>query len=73
MKIINRMLICLVTCYQVCVSPLIQGRCRFYPTCSSYAKEALARYNVLTALWLIIRRLSKCHPFHPGDIDEIKK
>ncbi|MFO7265361.1 MAG: membrane protein insertion efficiency factor YidD [Limnochordales bacterium] len=57
--------------YQKFISPLFPPRCRFYPTCSSYAAEALARHGVLRGSWLTIRRLSKCHPWHPGGYDPV--
>lgn len=57
--------------YQKFISPLFPPRCRFYPTCSSYAAEALDRHGVLRGSWLTIRRLSKCHPWHPGGYDPV--
>jgi len=55
--------------YQVCISPLLGQHCRFTPTCSSYAIYALQKYSLLKALYLTVRRLLKCHPFHPGGFD----
>ncbi|NMA67216.1 MAG: membrane protein insertion efficiency factor YidD [Clostridiaceae bacterium] len=59
--------------YQKFISPL-KGRptCRFYPTCSNYALEALTRYGAFKGSYLAIRRLLKCHPFHPGGYDPVK-
>lgn len=48
--------------YRYCLSPLLPRSCRFQPTCSAYALEALARHGVLKGTWLILRRLSRCHP-----------
>ena len=45
--------------------------CRFYPSCSTYGYQAVERYGVLKGLWLILLRLSKCHPFHPGGYDPL--
>jgi len=63
--------ITLVRIYQWTVSPLIGPRCRFHPTCSDYAVEALSRHGVLRGSGLSLRRLSKCHPWHPGGVDPV--
>ncbi|TYR82799.1 membrane protein insertion efficiency factor YidD [Priestia megaterium] len=55
--------------YQKIISPLTPPTCRFYPTCSHYGLEAIRRYGALKGGWLTIKRISKCHPFHPGGID----
>lgn len=55
--------------YQVLLSPLIGRQCRFYPTCSNYTQEAIARYGLIKGIFLGARRLLKCHPFHSGGID----
>lgn len=59
----------LIWLYQKAISPLLGPRCRFYPSCSHYAKESLVRYGVLKGGYLTARRCLKCHPFHPGGID----
>ena len=56
----------LITLYQKLVSPWLPPACRFTPTCSQYAKEALVRHGALRGLYLAFRRLARCHPFHPG-------
>ncbi|MYC75475.1 membrane protein insertion efficiency factor YidD [Candidatus Poribacteria bacterium] len=58
--------------YRRFISPLLPPSCRFYPTCSQYALEALKRYGTLKGGWLTIKRLSKCHPYHPGGFDPLK-
>ena len=62
----------LVRFYQLYISPLKGPTCRFYPTCSSYSIQAFKKYGFLRGLWLTIKRVSKCHPFHPGGYDPLK-
>lgn len=57
--------------YQRFVSPVLGANCRFYPSCSSYAREAIEKHGVLRGGWLGIKRLCHCHPFHPGGIDPV--
>ena len=55
--------------YQQLVSPMLGKRCRFYPTCSSYAIESIENFGVMLGLVKTIQRLCKCHPFHRGGVD----
>ena len=65
------LLIVLIDTYRYLISPLFPASCRFYPTCSQYAKEALIQFGVIKGGLLIIRRLSKCHPYHQGGFDPV--
>ncbi|PWT92032.1 MAG: membrane protein insertion efficiency factor YidD [Blastocatellia bacterium] len=58
--------------YKLAVSPLLPPSCRFVPTCSEYAIEAIASYGAARGSLLALRRLLKCHPFHPGGYDPVK-
>jgi putative membrane protein insertion efficiency factor len=57
--------------YQLVISPAFPPSCRFYPTCSEYALQAIARYGALKGVWLGVKRIARCHPFHPGGYDPV--
>ena len=61
----------LISCYQICLSPFLGDNCRFYPSCSAYAKEALAVHGVMKGSYLAVLRLSRCHPWHEGGADPV--
>ena len=60
-----------IRAYQLCLSPLIGSSCRFYPSCSCYAAEAITHHGALKGAYLTAKRLLKCNPWHPGGIDNI--
>ena len=66
---IGRGLLALIRFYSRAISPALPPRCRFHPTCSAYAAEAIARHGAARGSWLALRRLLKCAPWHPGGID----
>jgi uncharacterized protein len=68
-----RVLVVMLTGYRRFVSPLLGPRCRFYPSCSAYALEAVQVHGALRGSWLAVRRLSRCHPFHPGGLDPVPR
>lgn len=67
----KKALIAIVKFYRARVSPHSQPTCRFRPTCSAYALEALEKYGAAKGTWLAIKRISKCHPFHKGGYDPV--
>ncbi|MCX7176610.1 MAG: membrane protein insertion efficiency factor YidD [Proteobacteria bacterium] len=64
-------LIGLIRIYKYLISPHLGNRCRFDPSCSEYAVEALKRHGALRGLWLALRRVAHCHPWHPGGYDPV--
>jgi putative membrane protein insertion efficiency factor len=62
-------LLAVVRFYQRAISPAFPPRCRFYPSCSAYAVEAIDRHGAARGTWLALRRLAKCGPWHPGGVD----
>jgi uncharacterized protein len=68
---IARVLVLLIRGYQLAISPLLGPRCRFYPSCSSYAVTALREHGAPRGSWLAGRRLLRCHPWNPGGLDPV--
>jgi len=66
-----RVLMALITGYRRFVSPLLGARCRFAPSCSAYALEAVREHGALRGTWLAVRRIGRCHPFNPGGFDPV--
>ena len=59
--------------YQLVLSPTLGGNCRFQPTCSQYAIDALNEHGIFKGVFLSLKRIAKCHPFHPGGFDPVNK
>jgi hypothetical protein len=57
--------------YQLMISPYLGGGCRFHPSCSEFAREAVERHGVLRGVWLAVKRLSRCHPLGDGGFDPV--
>lgn len=70
-RLVRTALVLAVRGYQVAISPLLPPSCRYYPTCSHYAVEALERYGPWRGSWLALRRILRCHPFRPGGFDPV--
>jgi putative membrane protein insertion efficiency factor len=64
-------LVALVRGYQISLSPLLPAACRYYPTCSAYAIEALEKHGALRGTWMAMRRIGRCNPFRPGGFDPV--
>ena len=65
------LLIVLIRVYRLLISPLFPPSCRFQPTCSQYALDAVERFGAIQGSWMAIKRILRCHPFHPGGYDPV--
>ncbi|GGF88079.1 membrane protein insertion efficiency factor YidD [Paenibacillus aceti] len=71
MSVVRKVFQAPIHVYRKFISPLKPPTCRFYPTCSAYALEAIEVHGALKGSWLAAKRIVKCHPFHPGGIDMV--
>jgi len=69
MTVVSRAAVIAIRVYQITVSPVLPPACRFAPTCSEYARQAFADHGFARGMGLTVRRLLRCHPFHPGGYD----
>jgi len=67
----KRLLLLLIRFYRGCISPLLPPSCRYYPTCSAYAMEAIERYGARRGGWMALKRILRCHPLHAGGYDPV--
>lgn len=70
-RLIQTLFVWILRAYQLTISPLLGPSCRFHPSCSSYAIEAVQRHGSVRGAWLALRRVGRCHPFHPGGFDPV--
>ncbi|MHB1318844.1 MAG: membrane protein insertion efficiency factor YidD [Anaerolineae bacterium] len=66
-----RVILGAISFYKRFLSPILPPSCRYYPSCSTYAQEAVTKYGALRGGWMGIKRISRCHPFHPGGYDPV--
>ena len=65
------LLVALLRTYQYAISPFLGRRCRYYPSCSEYAVEAVEKHGAIKGGWLGVKRVCRCHPWHPGGYDPV--
>jgi putative membrane protein insertion efficiency factor len=68
---VSKLLLLLIKAYRYAISPLLGPSCRFFPTCSEYAAQAIEKYGAGRGGWLALKRIARCHPWHPGGYDPI--
>ena len=68
---LTKFLVLLIRAYQYTISPMLGNRCRFAPSCSAYAEEAIVRYGLARGIWFALRRIARCHPWNPGGYDPV--
>ncbi len=68
----SKLFLWVIKFYQTCIAPLKGPTCRFYPTCSQYTYEAVEKYGIIKGVFMGMRRILCCHPFHPGGYDPVK-
>ena len=66
-----RLLLMLLAVYRIALSPFLGRNCRFSPSCSDYASEAVTRHGAAKGAWLSVKRITRCHPWHPGGFDPV--
>ncbi|MDR7522386.1 MAG: membrane protein insertion efficiency factor YidD [Armatimonadota bacterium] len=67
----TRVLLAVIWVYRRLISPFLPRACRYFPSCSAYAAEAIERYGPVHGVWLAVRRILRCHPLHPGGYDPV--
>ena len=68
---LTKFLVLFIRAYQYTISPMLGNRCRFAPSCSAYAEEAIVRYGLARGVWFALRRIARCHPWNPGGYDPV--
>ncbi|WP_026762868.1 membrane protein insertion efficiency factor YidD [Selenomonas artemidis] len=69
----KRILLFVIRFYRSCISPFLPLMCRYQPTCSAYAMEAIERYGARRGGWMAVRRILRCHPWHEGGYDPVRR
>jgi putative membrane protein insertion efficiency factor len=68
----RKLIITILRLYKLIVSPMLPSACRYYPSCSEYMSQAVEKYGPLRGIWMGVKRLSRCHPFHAGGLDPVR-
>jgi putative membrane protein insertion efficiency factor len=68
----RKLIVATLRLYKQVVSPLLPSACRYYPSCSDYMRQAVEKYGPVRGLWMGVKRLARCHPFHAGGLDPVR-
>jgi putative membrane protein insertion efficiency factor len=68
----RKLIVAFLRLYKWALSPLLPSACRYYPTCSDYMRQAVEKYGPVRGVWMGIKRLARCHPFHQGGLDPVR-
>ena len=68
----RKLIVAILRLYKVALSPMLPSACRYYPSCSDYMREAVEKYGPARGMWMGIKRISRCHPFHQGGLDPVR-
>ena len=67
----RKLIVAILRFYQWALSPLLPSACRYYPSCSEYMRQAVEKYGPVRGVWMGIKRVARCHPFHQGGLDPV--
>jgi putative membrane protein insertion efficiency factor len=68
----RKLIVAILRLYKWAISPLLPSACRYYPTCSDYMRQAVEKYGPVRGVWMGIKRVARCHPFHQGGLDPVR-
>ena len=68
----RKLIVAILRLYKLALSPLLPSACRYYPSCSEYMRQAVEKYGPVRGLWMGVKRVARCHPFHQGGLDPVR-
>jgi hypothetical protein len=68
----RKLIVAILRLYKLAISPMLPSACRYYPSCSDYMRQAVEKYGPVRGLWMGIKRIARCHPFHQGGLDPVR-
>ena len=68
----RKLIVAILRLYKLALSPLLPSACRYYPSCSEYTRQAVEKYGPARGVWMGIKRIARCHPFHQGGLDPVR-
>jgi putative membrane protein insertion efficiency factor len=68
----RKLIVAILRLYKLVVSPVLPSACRYYPSCSDYMRQAVEKYGPARGVWMGIKRIARCHPFHQGGLDPVR-